>query len=86
LYLVPDGNAANDLAVKKIEFGNPEGATMKFFAHIGSRPAGGTQTGVTDARVEIHIRYANGMFARNPTVRVQGLSVPEGLTWTKLAD
>jgi hypothetical protein len=86
LYLVPNKEAAHDLALKKIEFGHPDGATMKFFAHVGERPAGGTQNGTTDARVEIHIRYANGMFACNPTVRVQGLQAPEGLTWTKLAD
>jgi len=86
LYFVPTKDAVHHLALKKIEFGNPEGATMKFYAYIGERAKGGTKTNTADARVEIHIRYANGLFEASPTVRVQGLTAPEGLTWIKVAD
>ena len=78
IYYVPDKKTAENLEVKKVIFGEPEGATLKFYINIGV-------IGSEDsARIELHVRYANGMFESNPTVRVQDLKDPHFIEWEKL--
>jgi len=36
------------------------------------------------AEIDVYMRYANGMFACNPTVRVQSLQYPEFISWELL--
>jgi hypothetical protein len=55
-----------------------EGTSQKFQAEVG-RP-----DSVENAKILIYIRYANGMFETNPTVRVQDLKDPQFLGWEKL--
>jgi hypothetical protein len=40
--------------------------------------------GENNATVLVYVRYANGMFDANPTVRIQDLKNPGALAWTKL--
>lgn len=78
LYYVPTVETLNELKLKRVRFAKPDGWTLKFFAEIGRRDS------EENAAIEIHIRYANGMFASNPTVRGQGLTNPQFISWEKL--
>ena len=78
LYFVPGVGQLDNLKVKSVVYGAPDGTAQKFIAKIGIE--GGTE----DAQVLVYVRYANGMFEANPTVRIQDLKNPTGLTWTKL--
>jgi hypothetical protein len=87
IYYVPSVDEVSDLQVKKVYYGaissdgdvkEAEGTSQKFQAEVG-RP-GSEQ----NAKILIYIRYANGMFEANPTVRVQDLKDAEFLGWEKL--
>lgn len=78
LYYVPSAADAADLRLKRIYYGNPDGTAQRFMAEIG-RP-----DNKNNAIVTIYIRYANGMFESNPTVRVQSLKNPENMMWEKI--
>jgi hypothetical protein len=78
LYYVPSIKDAGDLRLKRVYFGKPNGWTLKFLSEIGRAES------KENAIIEIHIRYANGMFACNPTVRVQSLKKPQFISWEKL--
>ena len=78
LFYVPTIETVKELKVKDVHFTRPNGWTLKFLADIGRHDS------EQSARVEIHIRYANGMFACNPTVRVQSLKLPQFISWELL--
>lgn len=78
LFYVPTLQTLNELKLKRVYFAKPDGWTLKFFAEIGRRDS------EENAQIEIHIRYANGMFASNPTVRGQDLRNPQYISWEKL--
>jgi hypothetical protein len=52
---------------------------MKFIAEIGMKGSD------ENAQVEIHVRYANGIWETSPTARVQSLKNPQFLSWSELA-
>jgi hypothetical protein len=79
LYFVPTKDDVADLQLRGLKYGEPDGTSQLFIAEIG-RP-NSTET----ASLDIYIRYANGMFAANPTVRVQTLRNPQFIGWEKLA-
>jgi hypothetical protein len=87
IYYVPSIDEVSDLVVKKVYYGaisgegdvkEAEGTSQKFQAEVG-RP-----DSEQNAKILIYIRYANGMFEANPTVRVQDLRDAEFLGWEKL--
>jgi hypothetical protein len=78
LYLVPSIADAGDLQLKQVYYGEPDGTAQKFIAEIGH------PDNPNNARVTVYIRYANGMFESNPTVRVQDLKNPENLLWERI--
>ena len=79
VYYVPSIDDVADLTLKDVKFAAPEGATMKFIAEIGMKDS------QENAQVEIHVRYANGIFETNPTARVQSLKNAQFLSWEELA-
>ena len=87
IFYVPSITEVSDLTLKNVYYGTitdegdvkeAEGTSQKFQAEIG-RPES-----TENARILIYIRYANGMFACNPTVRVQDLKNPQFLGWEEL--
>ena len=87
-FYVPSITEISDLQLKQVDYGaigslsgtleEADGTSQKFQAQVG-------RTGSTDnAKILIYIRYANGMFACNPTVRVQDLKDPVYLGWEHL--
>jgi hypothetical protein len=87
IYYVPSIAEVSDLSIKNVYYGSiqaegnvveAEGTSQKFQAEVG-RP-----DSVENAKILIYIRYANGMFESNPTVRVQDLKDPQFLGWEKL--
>jgi len=78
LYFVPGVGQVNGLAVQDVVYTAPKGTAQYFKTTVGY--TGGT----LPTEILIYVRYANGIFARNPTVRVQKLINPEGISWTKL--
>ena len=79
VYYVPSIDDVSDLTLKDVKFAAPEGATMKFIAEIGMKDS------EENAQVEIHVRYANGIFETNPTARVQSLKNAQFLSWEQLS-
>ena len=79
IYYVPSIDDVADLELKSVVDGGANGATIKFFAVCGMKDS------TENARVEIHVRYANGMFEENPTARVQSLQNPQFISWEELA-
>jgi len=79
VYYVPSIDDVADLTLKDVVFAAPEGATMKFIALIGMKDS------EENAQVEIHVRYANGIFETNPTARVQSLKNAQFLSWEQLS-
>jgi hypothetical protein len=79
LYFVPSQDEVTNLVSKGAVYGNPDGTGQKFIAKIG--PADSNDY----AQILIYIRYANGMFASNPTVRVQELKNPQNIAWEELS-
>lgn len=78
LYFVPGVEQVDNLVLKDVIYGAPKGSAQKFFASIGM------EGGDNNATVLVYVRYANGMFDANPTVRIQDLKNPGALAWTKL--
>jgi hypothetical protein len=80
LYYVPSYDEVEDLEVKGVSYANPNGTSQLFKVLIGRKDA------LDDAvaELDVYIRYANGMFETNPTVRVQSLRNPEFIAWEKL--
>jgi len=79
VYYVPSIDDVANLTLKDVYFAAPDGATMKFIAEIGMKDS------MENAQVEIHVRYANGIFEQNPTARVQSLKNAQFLSWEELA-
>jgi hypothetical protein len=79
VYYVPSIDDVSDLTLKDVKFAAPDGATMKFIAEIGMPDS------QENAQVEIHVRYANGIFETNPTARVQSLKNAQFLSWQELS-
>ena len=78
LYLVPAIDTVDDLVIKRLRYGAPDGTGQLFIAEIG-RPDSDNV-----AELDIYMRYANGMFACTPTARIQSLKNPEYIAWEKL--
>ena len=78
-YYVPSQKDVANLQLKSVAYGNPDGTSQKFLANIG--PVDSDDY----ASILIYIRYANGMFASNPTVRVQELRNPQNIAWEELS-
>ena len=76
-YFVPSTTDNKGLKLHNLEYTSPKGTNQNFLATIGYEDE-------TPASVLIYIRYANGIFQTNPTVRVQKLTNPQGLGWVKL--
>lgn len=79
LYFVPGLDNVKDLKLMGLKYGAPDGTSQLFVAQIG-RPDSDQF-----AELDIYVRYANGMFETNPTVRVQTLRNPQYISWEKLA-
>ncbi len=79
LYYVPSIDQVQDLRLIKLKYGAPDGTSQLFVAEIG-RPDSNKY-----AEFDVYIRYANGMFETNPTVRIQTLKNPQYLGWEKLS-
>lgn len=79
LYYVPSLDEVQDLKLMGLKYGEPDGTSQLFVAQIG-RPDSEAY-----AELDIYVRYANGMFEANPTVRVQTLRNPQYISWEKLA-
>jgi hypothetical protein len=77
-YYVPSASDVENLVSKGVAYGNPDGTSQKFIAKIG--PADSDDF----AQILIYIRYGNGMFAANPTVRVQELRDAQNIAWEDL--
>ena len=78
LYYVPSITEVEDLQLMGLKYGAPDGTSQLFVAQIG-RP-----DSTEFAELDIYIRYANGMFESNPTVRIQTLRNPQFISWEKL--
>lgn len=78
LYYVPSLDEIQDLQLKGLKYGAPDGTSQLFVAQLG-RP-----DSEANAELDIYVRYANGMFEANPTVRVQTLRNPQYISWEKL--
>ena len=78
LYYVPSKSEVENLALKGINYASPDGTSQKFSAVIG------TAKGKGGAELDIYVRYANGMFESNPTVRIQSLKNPQFIGWQKI--
>lgn len=76
-FYVPAVGNNKGLVLQDLEYTSPKGTNQNFLAKIG-------YPGQDPATVLIYIRYANGIFQTNPTVRVQKLTNPQGLGWIKL--
>ena len=78
LYFVPSVKDLGDIQIKSLKYGQPDGTSQKYLAEIGLPGS------KENAAILIYIRYANGMFETNPTVRIQQLKNPEHIGWQKL--
>lgn len=78
LYYVPAQDDVADLKLKGLKYAQPDGTSQRFIAVIG-RPDSDE-----NAELDIYVRYANGMFESNPTVRVQSLKNPQFIGWELL--
>jgi hypothetical protein len=76
-FYVPSINNNQGLKLVDLQYTAPKGTNQNFLATIGYQ-------GQVPANVLIYIRYANGIFQTNPTVRVQKLTNPQGLGWIKI--
>lgn len=76
-FYVPSVSNNKGLKLVDLEYTSPKGTNQNFLATIGYEDE-------APASVLIYIRYANGIFQTNPTVRVQKLTNPQGLGWIKL--
>jgi hypothetical protein len=77
VFYVPSVSSKKGLKLMDLQYTSPKGTNQNFLATIGYEDE-------EPASVTIYIRYANGIFQANPTVRVQSLKNPQGLGWIKL--
>jgi hypothetical protein len=75
---VPDKNTANDIEVVKITPPSAMSGGLKYLIALRRRGLEGFAT------VEVHIRYAQGVFASSPSFRIQTLRGHENLYWEVL--
>jgi hypothetical protein len=80
LYYVPSYDEVDDLEVKDVTYADPDGTAQLFKIQIGRKDALDDAT----AELDFYIRYGNGMFETNPTVRVQSLKNPQFIAWEQL--
>lgn len=78
IYFVPGAADAADIKLKGVSYANPDGTSQLFKTKIGNDDSD------DGAIIDIYIRYANGLFACNPTARVQSLKHPEFIAWDEL--
>jgi hypothetical protein len=78
LYFVPGVDQISNIVIKDVVYGAPNGTAQKFIAKIGVEGSN------NEAQVLVYIRYGNGMFEANPSVRIQDLKNPTALTWAKI--
>jgi len=79
MYYVPSvEELGEDLVLKNIRYGEPDGTSQSYIAEIG------TPDSLDNTEITIYIRYANGMFEANPTVRVQSIKKPQHILWEPL--
>ena len=78
LFYVPDSKSVGELQVKRVAYDNPNGTSQLFKAEIGNVDSD------EGAILDIYIRYANGMFATNATVRAQNLRNPNYIAWEEI--
>jgi hypothetical protein len=78
LYFVPGVDQISNIVIKDVVYGAPDGTAQKFIAKIGVEGSN------NEAQVLVYIRYGNGMFEANPSVRIQDLKNPTALTWAKI--
>lgn len=72
---VPDKDTANDIEVIKITPPSAMSGGIKYLIALRRRGIEGFAT------VEVHIRYAQGIFASSPSFRIQTLKGHENLYW-----
>jgi hypothetical protein len=77
-YYVPSIDQAQNLELKHMRYGEADGTSQLFLADIGQEDSKDYAT------IDIYMRYANGMFSSNPTVRVQSLRNPQYIRWELL--
>jgi len=89
LYEVPGTNDANSKInvnlkmASPIEYKQVKGTGQKF--HVKVKNVANGEPGPEEyATVTLYVRYANGLFAENPTARVQELKNPEYLLWVAI--
>jgi hypothetical protein len=75
LFYIPSHETISQLEIKGLKYSEPDGTSQRFFAQIGV--VGSEQY----AELDIYVRYANGMFEKNPTVRIQSLKNPQYISW-----
>jgi len=75
---VPDKDTANDIEVVKITPPSAMSGGLKYIIELRRRGMEGV------AKVEVHIRYAQGIFASSPSFRIQSLKGHENLYWEVL--
>jgi len=78
IYFVPSISQVNDLKLKKLFYDINDNTAFKFSAGIGRRDSDKL------CLIDVYIRYANGIFATNPTVRIQNIKNPENILWDKI--
>ena len=85
LYEVPGTSDASGININlqmasPIEYKQVKGTGQKF--HVKIKNVANGEPGPEEyATVTLYVRYANGLFAENPTARVQELKNPEYLLW-----
>ena len=75
---VPDFNTANDIEIVDITSPTRFSSGLKYKMALRRRGIEGFAT------VEVHIRYAQGVFGSSPTFRVQSLKGHQYLYWELL--
>lgn len=78
LYSIPKFDDLDEIAIKGIKLAPSDGTSMRFLTQIGHPDSN------DNAVMDIYVRYANGLFAANPTVRVQSIKNPEYIYWEHL--
>ena len=85
-YDVPGTESGIKVKLQQVEgITKPEvdGVSQKFYVRVQNAEKEGIDE-TQFARLELYIRYANGLFASNPTLRIQSLENPEHLSWTPI--
>ncbi len=78
LYNIPKFDDLDELVIKGIKLAVSDGTSMRFLTQVGHPKTD------KNAVMDLYVRYANGLFAANPTVRVQSIKNPEYIYWEPL--